>query len=88
MLQTSPGQRPDDPEFLSSWSVNKGAKAANCSVVSHRCGFELTLAIDGTRVLRRQVSTSGDVVRVEGEWRRQLEALGWKASRPQAISSR
>jgi len=69
----------NEPELLSpAWTVEKVRRTADCQVWSHQFGFELRLPVSGDNLPRTQVVCSHeDLIRVQEEWRKALEAKGW-----------
>lgn len=76
-----PRQHFTTAELLSpAWTLIKGQKRARCDVWSNQFGFELRLRI-GDEVMRSQVvCTQEDLIRVQDNWRAELEAMGWRAA--------
>lgn len=70
-------------ELLSpAWTLRKGTKTAACTVWSHQFGFELRLVVAGDALPRTQVCTTHeDLVALQEQWRKALEAKGWADDR-------
>ena len=59
------------------WTLSRRRRTAACQAWSHHFGFELRLRVSGDDLPRTQVVCSHeDLIRLQEEWRKALEAKG------------
>ena len=79
-LLTHPPEQSTQLERVSrAWTLNKGAKTAECVVRTYADGFELRLVVGTQQTLTKNCRFREELVRTQQEWRAVLETKGWSS---------
>jgi hypothetical protein len=74
-----PGEGFIRPALLTAaWTLQKGPRAARCTIWSHPLGFELRLLCGEDLPRIKVCRTPEAMVRLQAVWRAALEARGWR----------
>ena len=75
--------------LTAAWTLQKGPRAARCTIWSHPLGFELRLLCSEDLPRIKVCRTPEAMVRLQAAWRAALEARGWrKKPVPPRVKSR